>query len=316
MNGLSFKNDDIVIYDPTQGTWSIFLDGSDIGLSKADLHAFAILNDGTIFMSFDKSLKIPTLGTVSRNDIVRFTPTALGKRTAGTFTWYLDGSDVGLSSSDEAIDAIAFDPSGRLVVSTIGNFRVNDLKGKDEDLWVFDSITVGEESAGAWSLYFDGSDVALSKGSEDIDALWIDPTTGALYLSTKGDFAVEGSTNTMRGEENDLLICTPIALGQDSDCIFTLFLEGNALGYRENIDSFAPIDPTLAAVLTTLRANASSIQVADDPDTVEPFAIATEVIEEIDPESELDEYDIIVADDQDEEESRLPERIYLPLIQQ
>lgn len=309
---LSFKNEDIVLYFPDQAAWILLFDGSKVGLGDVDLEAFTLGPDTSLLMSFDKSIKIPGLGTVQRNDIVRFIPSALGDQTAGIFEWYLDGSDVGLSSSDEAIDAIAFDPSGNLVISTAGAFKVNDLKGNDEDLWLFTDTALGATTAGTWSLYFDGSNVGLDKSSEDSDALWISPTTGELYLSTKGDFNV-GSPSNVSGKESDIFICSPLTLGANTACTFTSFIQGKPLGFRENIDGFFLLDLTMAATVRSATANPSGSE--DDQNAIAPFAIDTELIEELDPESELDAYDVIGEDETSTDASTLPERSYLPLIQ-
>lgn len=307
---LSFKNEDIVLYFPDQAAWILLFDGSKVGLGDVDLEAFTLGPDTSLLMSFDKSIKIPALGTVQRNDIVRFIPSALGDQTAGAFEWYLDGSDVGLNDSDEAIDAIALDATGNLVISTAGDFKVDNLKGKDEDLWLFTDTALGATTAGTWSLYFDGSAVGLDKSSEDIDALWINQITGELYLSTKGDFNV-GSPSNVSGKENDIFICSPLALGANTACTFTGFIQGKPLGFRENIDGFFLLDLTTSTAVTSATAHQSNGSQTE----VAPFALDTEVIEEIDPESALDEYDAISEDEVNTDENTLPERSYLPLIQ-
>ena len=313
---LSFKNEDIVLYFPEQAAWILLFDGSKVGLGDVDLEAFTVVPDGTLLMSFDKSLKIPGLGTVQRNDIVRFIPTALGDQTDGAFEWYFDGSDVGLSSSDEAIDAIALDANDHLVISTAGDFKVDSLKGKDEDLWLFTDTALGATTAGTWSLYFDGSNVGLDKSSEDIDALWINQITGELYLSTKGDFNVDSSGN-VSGKENDIFICSPLALGANTACTFSGFIQGKPLGFRENIDGFFLLDLSTSTAVTSATAHQSN----GSQNEVAPFAIDTEVVEAIDPESALDEYDAISDDNAVGEDgvntdaNALPERSYLPLIQ-
>ncbi|MGH9259373.1 MAG: hypothetical protein ACRD08_05645, partial [Acidimicrobiales bacterium] len=93
-------------------------------------------------------------------DLIEFTPTSLGDNTAGTFAMYFDGSDVGLSStSDEDVDAVAVDASGRIYLSTIGSFSVSGRSGNDEDVFVFTPTSLGSTTAGTYStvLFFDGS---------------------------------------------------------------------------------------------------------------------------------------------------------------
>ena len=93
----------------------------------------------TILMSFRTSAPIGSLGTVADSDIVRFDASSLGATTAGSFSMYFDGLDVGLDTSGEDIDAIELLSDGWLVISTRGSFSVFGVKGADEDLrdlWV------------------------------------------------------------------------------------------------------------------------------------------------------------------------------------
>ncbi len=121
--------------------------------------------------------------------------TTLGAATAGSWTLWLAGAAVGLETDGEDVDALDFAPDGRLLVSVIGTFQAGGASGTDEDLFAWD------ESSDTWSIYFDGSDVGLNTAAtEDVDGLWVDPSSGALYLSTLGAFSVSGAS----GIGNDL----------------------------------------------------------------------------------------------------------------
>jgi len=92
-------------------------------------------------------------------DLLEFVPTSLGSTTAGTFSLYFDGSDVGLTLAGEDVDAAAVDGTGKIYLSTVANFSVAGLSGGDEDVFVFTPSSLGETTSGAFSsaLYFDGS---------------------------------------------------------------------------------------------------------------------------------------------------------------
>jgi hypothetical protein len=70
-----------------------------VGLSTVNVDAFELMSDGSILLSLNATLSINPLVSVTNADIIRFTPTSLGDTTAGTFSWYFDGSDVGLTQS-------------------------------------------------------------------------------------------------------------------------------------------------------------------------------------------------------------------------
>ena len=94
-------------------------DGSDVGVSRP-LAAFTHLGDGSLLLAFTGATSLPGLPGITPNDVVRFVPGALGNATDGTFEWYLDGSDVGLSGADEKIDALDAGNDGDPLRGTFG----------------------------------------------------------------------------------------------------------------------------------------------------------------------------------------------------
>ena len=232
VNGVSYNDEDILAYDVTAGSWSIFLDGSDVGLGAsgaADIDAFALLDDGSILFSIVASTTLQDIGTVDDSDIVRFVPTSLGNNTAGSFELYFDGSDVGLTTNGEDIDGVALLPDGRLLISVSGSFSVPGVSGRDEDIILFELTQSGPNTVGSWAPYFDGSDVGLSNSSdEDVWGIDVAGATGNLLLTTRGTFSVSG----LSGSGEDIFGCEPITLGSSTACNFatTLILDGSAVG--------------------------------------------------------------------------------------
>lgn len=235
VGGVAYRDEDILSYDNSAGEWTLYFDGSDVGITT-DIDAFAQLNDGSLLLSFEVDTPVSGLGLVADSDIVRFTPEFLGATTSGTFSWYFDGSDVDLTTESEDIDAFAV-VSGTLQISTLGDPSVPGLTGlRDEDLLTFTPTQLGETTSGSWSFYFDGSDVGLGDtDDEDLQGAYIDPAVGAIYLSTKGHFSVPG----LDGAGADIMICTPITLGADTSCTYSAFWDGASHGFTtDTIDAF------------------------------------------------------------------------------
>ncbi len=217
---LKYTDEDILAWDPVTGVWYMVFDGSDVGLHDTDVDALYWMDDGTFLLSFYTPIAIAGLGTVDDSDIVRFTPTQLGRDTAGSFSLYLDGSTYGLDAPGEDIDAIGFSPGGNLVVSTLSTFGVPGASGLDEDLIEFDS------GSGTWALYFDGSDVGLSESAnEDVWGAWIAPVGGEIYLTTMHLF---GLPNGLSGDGDDVFRCTPTSLGDNTACTWDTQVYWNA----------------------------------------------------------------------------------------
>jgi len=223
------------------GSYEVYFDGSNVGLASTNVDAFHILPNGHILLSTSGSITLPNVGYVNGQDIVEFTPTSLGwNKTAGTFAMYLDGSDVGLSTYGENIDGISVLSDGRVLISTTDLNAVPGLATmEDEDILAFAPTSLGTNTAGSWSLYFDGSDVGLSSSSsEDIDALFV-TGDGTLYLSTIGSFSVPG----ISGAKEDVVGFRPTTLGPSTSgtYITPLVFDGSVYGLSSfNIDGYQP----------------------------------------------------------------------------
>lgn len=221
---LSFKDEDILAFDRQARRWQIYFDGSDVGLSSADIDAFAILKDGSLLFSFITGTKVPGLGNVDDSDLVRFIPRTLGAQTEGAFELYFDGSDVGLTTDNEDIDALNVAADGRLIISTRGAYSVPGLAGDDTDLFAFTPQHLGTETKGAWTRYFKGSDQGFNpRSSENISSVSLNeanPNATGLYLTTLGRYEVNG----LSGDGNDIFGCTLAT----NPCTFQLFWDGDA----------------------------------------------------------------------------------------
>ena len=118
--------------DNTSGSFSMYFDGSDVGLTKCgeDVDAVSLLDDGRIVVSTTGSFSVP--GASGRDeDLIAFTPTSLGTSTSGSWAIYFDGGDVGLGGRSEDVDAVGLDSSGNIYLSTKGNFSGPGRSGAD-----------------------------------------------------------------------------------------------------------------------------------------------------------------------------------------
>ncbi|MGF1523107.1 MAG: beta strand repeat-containing protein [Leptolyngbyaceae cyanobacterium] len=220
---------DIVQFDGD--SYSLFFDGSDVGVVDTEINAFDAISDTEILMSFDNPVAIAGLGMVDDSDIVKFTASSLGENTAGSFSLVFDGSDVGLSNGAEDIDGLVGLSDGNLLISVNGNLNPgNGSIASSEDVVLFAPTSTGAETAGSFSLFADGSDVGLA--DENIDAFGTD-TGGNLYVSFTNSFAVGSAA----GQDEDVAILAPASTGENTSGSFDseLFLDGseNQLKFRD-----------------------------------------------------------------------------------
>ena len=208
VGGVNFSGVDVLALDIETGTWSKFFEGKDVNVST-NLTGFTFTPDNCLLITFDGNEKKLGLGIVKPHDVLKFCPTSLGTTTAGTWSIYLDGSDVGLTTDGEKLDALELLPDGRLLLSTKGDFSVKDagnntLAGRDEDVLVFTPTSLGTNTAGSFAMYLDGSTVpGLVK--EDVTGVYRNPFNGDLHITILGEFEVGG----VSGDSNDIIILRP-----------------------------------------------------------------------------------------------------------
>lgn len=226
-------DEDIAHYDGATNTWSVYFDGSDVGLASFAIDGLAVLPTGELLISVDLDGTLagltggPSGTSVDDSDILLFVPTSLGANTAGTWSFYMDGSDVELTTNNEDVDAISILPSGAIGISTLGTATMTGLSGiEDEDIVGFTPSALGATTAGTWSYFFDGSDVGLSTNSgEDIDAFYC-PSTGAMSFSSVGAFSVTG----LSGLDEDAFKFTATTTGTNTAGTFASHITGASLG--------------------------------------------------------------------------------------
>jgi len=275
IGGISSADEDILKFDGQN--WSLFFDGSDVGVASADLFAFTFLDADSLLLAFNTTVTVNGISAAPQ-DVLRFDATSLGNTTAGTFSLYFDGSDVGFDTTSENIDSLSLLIDGRLLLSTTGNPSVPGLTtGRDEDVLAFTPASLGDVTGGSWSLYFDGSDVGLGETSdEDLDALDV-TANGNIYLSTLGTFSVTG----LVGADEDVFLCVPGSLGNVTACNYSpaLYFDGSTWALDANdvdaISILAPGPPPAAAPANTAAALPTTIGTATPISSLAPTVTVT-----------------------------------------
>lgn len=280
VGAINFADEDILVYNTNTSAWSIYFDGSDVLPTAADVDAMARLSTGALLLSLDGDHTVGGLGLVDDSDIIQFTPTSLGTTTAGTFAWYFDGSDVELTTDGEDVDAFTLLSNGALLLSTLSSVGVTGVNGQDEDLLLFTPTELGETTSGAWSLYFDGSDVGLSTtSSEDVNESWLDPANQEIYLTTTGNFDVPG----VSGDGSDIFICTAGSIGTTTSCTFRLYWDGSAHGFTGEVVDVVDIEKSVQQAVSatmTVHWNTEHQGDGDDPNA-DPDEAPDDVAEDV-----------------------------------
>ena len=229
--GVAFAPADIIKYDPATG-WSMHFDGSDVGITK-NVSAFELQSDGSILLSLGVPQSVPGVGSVAAHDVLRFAPTSTGLTTAGSFQMWVDGSNVGLTTSAERVDALGLSADGRIAISTVGAVTVAGpngatLKAANEDALAFNRTNA------TWSTFFDSTSV-IGMGPENVNAIWVNTATGEVYVSFPDAFNFNGVT----GDAKDIVKLTPNGSGGYTP---SLYWDGSAAGFPVAIDGLEMIN--------------------------------------------------------------------------
>ncbi|MEM9774145.1 MAG: choice-of-anchor Q domain-containing protein [Chloroflexota bacterium] len=292
--GVSFTDEDIMMFNPATGTWARFFDGSDVGLAgnpAFDVDAFTILDDGSLIFSFPLPGSLPGVGAFDDSDLIRFNPIQVGVNTAGTFSMYFDGSDVGLDTNKEDIDAVSVLDDGRIVLSTLGAGQVlkqfgNTLNVLDEDLFVFVPSSLGLNTSGYFQFYFDSSDINLDTPVEDVWGATVDETNNDIYLTTLDAF----DTGVVSGDLADIMRCRNFTGGVNSGCVNqSVSFNGSANDFAgERIDAIHVISAnTGSSLVATDEMFTDAVRLSDN----EVISVEDDLSEDGETLEELDSTD-------------------------
>ncbi len=166
VGGINYEATDVLVYDNATDTWNMVLDGSSVGLT-VNVDAFHRLPDGRYLLSFSEPTSVPGLaGTVDDSDIVRYDPML------NDFVFAFDGSDMGLTTSDEDIDGIDVSTDGRLLFSLVGSYSIpGPISGGGEDILKFEHTRFGRITQGSWQMFIDGSAIVGTPLTSNIEAV-------------------------------------------------------------------------------------------------------------------------------------------------
>lgn len=172
---------DIVRFTPTSfglnntsGVFSLFLDGSTVGLTAngEDIDAIHLLEGDMLIISTVGNARVPADTTASGGPVVRAQDEDLllfkmedgeNPNAGGTWEIYFDGSDIGLSANTEDVDGVTVTEDA-IYLSTTGAFNLpGGFGGADADVFVCQLPTIGANSAcSGFNTFFIGANFGIN----------------------------------------------------------------------------------------------------------------------------------------------------------
>ncbi len=148
--------------ETTAGSYEMYFDGEDVGLTGEDIDAMGFAPDGRLVVSLRGSFNIGGFRG-GDEDMLIFTDTSLGATTSGTWELYFDGSIVGLNdNSGEDINGTWIDSNGDIYLSTRSAFAVTGASGDGADIFTCVPSSFGAITSCTFSPYWDGSAYGLA----------------------------------------------------------------------------------------------------------------------------------------------------------
>lgn len=147
-----------------------------------------------------------------------------------TWSLYFDASDVGIT---KPLSDFVLMSDGSLLLAISARVKLSPASGAQfwlevQDVARFVPTSMGATTAGSFSLYFDGSDVALSTAGEKIDAL-ARRADGALLISVTSEAAVKSGATTLKAADEDLMLFQPTSLGAATTGNWQLAFDGSTV---------------------------------------------------------------------------------------
>lgn len=198
VRGLNYSRGDILKYDPAANQWAMFWDASDHGVSTANVGDFELLDDGDLLLVFKTAVTLPGAGKVQPHDIARY------DAATATYSLYFDGSDVGLTTQGERLDALGMEADGSLLLSTVASFAVPGLTGVDEYTIRFQPTSLGANTVGSWTW------VLWGVNPKDLWALWVDTVSPDPYYYMTFEQPIWVDSGDVRIPNGGILRCRPV----------------------------------------------------------------------------------------------------------
>lgn len=181
----------ITLGETTSGTFSLLLDGSDVGLESPSesIDTLARLPDGRLVVSTGGNVTVADAANNAvngeRQDLLVFNAIQLGETSAGSWEIYFDGSDVMLTTNEENLADAWIDPAtGNLYLTTYLDYAVssiNALSGDSDDIFRCLPDTLGDTTACTFSLFWDGDSFGFDY---IVSSFAIDGTVPAAIIGT------------------------------------------------------------------------------------------------------------------------------------
>jgi uncharacterized repeat protein (TIGR01451 family)/CSLREA domain-containing protein len=151
--------EDTSLGQDTAGSFEMFLDGSDVGLTKLteNVNAIGFTPDGRLVISTNGPVHASQVNAKAQ-DLSVLNNGVFGWQSGGTWELYFDGSDTGLQNGREDIWGVWIDSDNDdIYLTTAADFSAGGVSGTGDDVIVCQPSSLGASTTCTLSLFWDGS---------------------------------------------------------------------------------------------------------------------------------------------------------------
>ncbi len=187
LGGVTFAPGDILRYTAIDGGWQSIFRAADFGL-RGNLVAFSLGEDGVFYLVYATPQNVPGVGRLTPYDILRYDPGNPDWGTPPEWSLVFDGSQVGLTTAGERIDALTtateyWTGNSVYYLSTTGQarvpFGVGQLMLANNDLFHYTGALENGVMTGSFDVNTVGTPVGLGRAN----VIGMDKDEQSLYLT-------------------------------------------------------------------------------------------------------------------------------------
>lgn len=215
-------------YNSLSGVWesiSSAVSGGIVSALTNHFSTYAVLGNQPNHPPVSKILTVPSQsGSISNtayesSDILQYEPAT------GAWSKVFDGSRFGFDLN-AVIRSVFVLPDGSALLTFSERTYLPDVGFvRPIDVVRFIPQSIGSNTSGTFEIYFDGSDVGLNEGFEDISAVSLHPD-GRILMMVRDAFDAQGVT----GDNATIYAFTPTQLGTTTAGSWSIYLPSSSLG--------------------------------------------------------------------------------------
>lgn len=216
LDGVAFRPGDILVYTSFDDTWRMYFRAADYGL-RGNLAAFDRAGERSFFLTYTTPQNVPGVGPIAPHDVLYYYPGNPDWGEEPLWQVVFDGSQVGLTTNTERIDALAVESewyTSRFYLSTSGKAQLLVGGGQwhiaNNDVMVYQGNLENGQMSGQYQAVLGGQAAGFGRAN----VVGLDVSEEGRFLSFDRNLTLDGVVFA----PGDIAFCTPAQEYGDYSC--------------------------------------------------------------------------------------------------